>query len=104
MRRFFFIPFLMICLNIYAQQSKVLGDRCVTTSWGVVCPPRGGDIAVNSIGQLVCGKGQCIAQPITGQVQCSSEPRGFAAIDVIGMIKCEGECETAESSNCKKLN
>jgi hypothetical protein len=106
MLKIIFVPlfFLIFSLNLFAEQSRVLGDRCVTTSWGVVCPPRGGDIAVNYAGQLVCGKGQCVAQPLGGQVQCSKEPRGMAALDVLGWVKCEGDCEPADAANCKKLN
>ena len=102
-----FLIFYLITLNFYAfaGNPRIIGDRCANDFLGTpVCPPRGGDIAIDGIGQLVCGIGQCALNAPSGIIQCSKEPYGNAATDAIGIIKCSGGCESPSVNKCKKLN
>ena len=64
-----------------------------------VCAPPNGGISRDSIGRVVCGKGQCVKDRI-GRVACSTVPGGGAIPDSIGTPRCVGGCEEASEQNC----
>lgn len=72
---------------------------CITSIAGVVCPQPYGGIAVDSIGQILCGPGMCVKDGI-GRVICSSTPGGSVGVDSIGMIKCVGGCIAGSARYC----
>jgi hypothetical protein len=84
-----------------AQQAGVAGfSGCVYDPQNrIVCAPALGGIMENSRGQLVCGRGQCLADAF-GNISCSSEPGGYAIRDVLGAIRCTGGCEPATAERC----
>jgi hypothetical protein len=58
----------------------------------VVCSESpGGDAAVNGMGQVRRGAGQCVQNGM-GQVMCSSQPGGGAAVNGMGQAVCAGGC------------
>jgi hypothetical protein len=75
--------------------------ECVATSIGqVFCSPPNGGITINSIGQVLCGPGQCVTNSI-GQTLCSSQPGGGATINPLGGIVCVGGCVPGNPSLCQ---
>lgn len=53
-------------------------------------------------GAAVCGVGRCVMER-DGNVMCSTEPRGSAALDRYSQAVCTGGCEPAQASRCKPL-
>jgi len=64
-----------------------------------VCAPPNGGISEDSIGRVVCGKGQCVKNRI-GRIVCSTVPGGGAILDSIGTPRCVGGCEDASEQYC----
>lgn len=90
---FCFLPFFA-----YAQFAPV-SKACVRTISGVTCAAPLGGIGVDTIGSVLCGRGECAIDSI-GQVQCSKLPGGGAMSDAIGIVRCIGGCEPAKASYC----
>jgi hypothetical protein len=77
--------------------------RCVKDRYGDwLCSGPGGDAVININGNPVCGVGACV-KDVNGEFQCSTQPRGAAAMDVSSKPVCSGGCETASASRCTKL-
>ena len=68
---------------------------CAKNSMGeVICAPPGGGAAINSMGQVVTGRGGC-ARNNMGQVVCSDVPGSGAAVSGMGRVLTgPGECVT----------
>jgi len=76
------------------------GTECLRGGEKVFCPPANGSIATVRSGQVVCGRGECLADGRGGLV-CSAEPGGHAARDSSGSVVCTGGCEPASASVCE---
>src|SRR6266702_5759517 len=97
--RFLCVALVAASLLSSSTISAQLG-KCVLDSIGrPICAPPHGDIAVNSIGYAVCGRGHCVKDGID-RVFCAKEPGGGAIIDRIGRALCVGGCEEARESLC----
>ena len=82
-----------------AQQPRQGG--CLKTALGgIVCSMPSGGIAVNALGQIVCGPGQC-TQNALGQIVCSAQPGGYVAANALGQIVCTGGCVQASAQYCQ---
>ncbi len=84
---------LSVCSNAFAI--------CLQDNIGNVwCPkyPNGG-ITKNSIGDVVCGRGDCRVDA-TGNPQCSKATGGGADFDAMGNVVCVGGCESATKEQC----
>jgi len=99
-----FLRFLCVALGIIS----LLSSSTISAQFGKclldsvdrpICAPPHGDIAPNSIGYAVCGRGQCVKDGID-RVLCSKEAGGGAIIDRIGRVRCVGGCEEAKESLC----
>ena len=68
-------------------------DSCAIDSMGkVVCAPPVGGAAVDGMGQVVTGRGECVRNDM-GQVVCSDSPGGGAAVDAMGRVRTGvGQC------------
>ena len=93
--------FLAFCFLPYWSYAQVApaSNKCVQTISGVSCAAPLGGIGVDSIGSVLCGRGECAIDSI-GQVQCSKLPGGGALIDSIGIVRCVGGCEPAKPNYC----
>jgi hypothetical protein len=79
------------------------GSRCVKDRYGTwFCSSPGGDAALNRTGTPVCGAGRCVAD-IHGEIMCSTEPRGSAALDIYIKAVCTSGCAPALAENCQPL-
>lgn len=58
-----------------------------------------GEIHVDRMNQLVCGKGECRLDRL-GEFLCSKVEGGGAAEDAVGMVFCLGGCEPATPAYC----
>jgi hypothetical protein len=75
---------------------------CINDALGQpVCAPPNGSIAKDALGQPVCGLGQCMKN-VLGQFVCSSQPSGYAALNVLSQVVCTGGCEAASRSSCQR--
>jgi hypothetical protein len=75
---------------------------CKTDRTGeVVCSTAGGGIELNRYGDPICGPGYC-AKDRRGDIFCSNQPRGAAALDRYGNAACAGECVAATPQHCVK--
>lgn len=76
------------------------GGRCMADRNGNIhCSTPGGGIILDRYQTPVCGPGQCQANR-TGDIVCSSTPRGSAAVDRYGEIVCTGGCVPAAADAC----
>jgi hypothetical protein len=82
--------------------SDVFGhEGCLENSKGaVICPPPMGGIAKNSLGEILCGKGQCM-KTNSGSVQCSKQTGGYAYKDRLGRVVCTEGCEEGTEAMCQ---
>ena len=67
----------------------------------VRCSPADGGIFLDRYKNAVCGPGQCIVDRL-GEVMCSREARGSAALDRTGDAVCTGGCVRASADACVK--
>ncbi|MBG9390525.1 hypothetical protein [Caenimonas aquaedulcis] len=81
-----------------SAQSKCVKDRY--GDW--FCSARGGDARLDRYGEPVCGAGACVVD-IHGEVQCSTESHGTAAIDITSRAVCTAGCARATAGQCRKL-
>jgi hypothetical protein len=111
-----FGSFLALALSAAAQSTT---PGCVADRYGnVQCPPPGGSclkdihdevrcspadggIFLDRYKNAVCGPGQCIVDRL-GEVMCSREARGSAALDRTGDAVCTGGCVRASADACVK--
>jgi hypothetical protein len=78
-------------------------SRCVKDRYSAwFCSAPGGDAELNRIGTPVCGVGRCVTD-LHGEVMCSTEPRGSAAIDIHAKAVCTSGCAPALAENCQPL-
>jgi hypothetical protein len=78
-------------------------SRCVVDRYGDwYCSGAGGDATLNRTGAPVCGIGRCVAD-IHGEVMCSTEPRGAAALDRYSKAVCTTDCAPARADLCRPL-
>ncbi len=97
--RIFVVIVAMILAGIFTVASG--HDGCLENFLGaVICPPPMGGIAKTSLGEIVCGKGQCVKTKL-GSVQCSKQQGGYVYIDRLGHAVCTGGCEEGSSSMCQ---
>ena len=84
---------LLVCSNAFAV--------CLQDNIGNVWCPKypNGSIVKNSVGDVVCGKGDCRVDGI-GNVQCSKTTGGGADFDTMGSVVCVGGCEPATKDMC----
>jgi len=67
-------------------------DSCAIDSMGkVVCAPPVGGAAVDAMGRVRTGVGQCVRDNM-GQVIYSSQPFGSAAVNGMRQPVCQGGC------------
>lgn len=77
--------------------------RCIADRYGDwFCSGAGGDALLDRHGAPVCGAGRCVTD-ILGEVMCSVEKHGSAALDRYNKAVCTAGCEPAKASNCKAL-
>ena len=96
------VAFVATCLLCSASADE-LSNECKTNFVGrAVCPPTNGSIAKDALGNLVCGRGDCVMDAL-GNWKCSVQPGGHAGKDAIGLVRCTGGCESASSSYCETL-
>lgn len=89
----FFFIFLFVASSAYAA--------CMTDYFGkIICPkaPYTG-IAVDSLGKLKCGPGDCVKTLFSG-VMCSAMPGGAIAVNTLGQLVCQEGCVKASEENC----
>lgn len=73
---------------------------CIKDAYGkVYCAPLDGDAQRDDRGNAVCGTGHC-ARDRSGTILCSTVPRGGAATNSYGKVKCYKGCEPAASGRC----
>ena len=92
--------FIFFGVTSATAQESGQGGCLKTAIGGIVCSPPSGGIAVNTIGQIVCGPGQCTSNAI-GQIVCSAQPGGYVAANAIGQIVCTGGCIQASAQYCQ---
>jgi hypothetical protein len=94
------VTFIVVAGHAQAQQ---LGQgRCLEDFTGMFCPPPGGGIAKDGLGQVLCGPGECVRDGL-GRVLCSSQPNGYAGKDLLGTAQCIGGCVQGSQSYCQRL-
>ena len=77
--------------------------RCVQDRYGNwFCSAAGGDANIDRYGTPVCGAGACVKDR-RGDVQCSSQPRGNAALDTYGVAVCSSSCAPGTAQACTPL-
>jgi hypothetical protein len=77
--------------------------RCVQDRYGDWrCSAPGGGALLNRSGTPVCGVGRCVAD-LHGEVSCSTEARGSAALDRYRKAVCTAGCEAAREDRCTPL-
>ena len=92
----------IVIVTFLINPSNVLA-KCLTNAIGqTYCAPPGGGIVENAIGQMLCGRGQCVINAI-GQVKCSDRQFGNAIENSIGQIKCTGRCVPGNEFLCERL-
>lgn len=78
-------------------------SKCVKDRYGDwYCSGPGGDAALNIHGNPVCGVGACV-KDLHGELRCSTQPRGAAAMDITSKAVCTGGCDAASAARCAKL-
>lgn len=78
-------------------------SRCIVDHYGDWhCSASGGDAVLNRAGNPVCGVGRCVAD-LHGEVMCSREPRGGAALDRYSTAVCVSGCGPARAELCTPL-
>ncbi|MDR0577336.1 MAG: hypothetical protein LBI87_07335 [Candidatus Accumulibacter sp.] len=78
-------------------------SRCVRNHDGeIFCSTPGGGIEFDLYGVPVCGPGYCV-RGRSGDVVCSSQPRGPASTDQYGTPVCSVSCVPADKAACVKL-
>lgn len=77
--------------------------KCLTNKMGTVyCSSySSGGIALNSMDEPQCGKGECLKDSMDN-ILCSKKEGGGAAYDSMKNVKCLGGCEPASASMCEK--
>ena len=95
-----FLMIILLCMKFANAQQPIQGGCIRTTLGGAICSPPAGGIAVTSIGQILCGPGQCMTTTL-GDVVCSSQPGGYIAVNSIGQILCTGGCVNASAGYCQ---
>lgn len=108
--------FFLFLLLIGTQQIALAG--CETNRFGVVYCGRGdcakdkaGDVfcskylfghaRLDEHGNIVCGKGQCVASVKYPDYYCSTIESGAAMRNRQGEVKCYGGCEKASALMCE---
>lgn len=77
--------------------------RCVADRYGDwFCSGAGGDAVLDRNGGPVCGAGRCVTD-INGEVMCSVEKHGSAALDRYNKAVCTSGCAPAKASSCTAL-
>jgi hypothetical protein len=93
---------LVLLFSLFATSVAYAQGSCIQSSSGqVFCAPPGGGIGINSVGQVLCGPGQCVTNNLGGII-CSSQPGGAATISNMGQVVCVGGCVQANASYCQK--
>ena len=97
----------IICLFalFFAASAYFAGahDTCLNNSVGTTYCSKysGGGIVRDSLGQMYCGKGQCI-RTNAGRIRCSKVEGGKAVIKWSN-VKCQGGCEKGTKEMCVVL-
>ena len=108
--------FLFLIVLVCSQQSAMAA--CETDRAGVVYCGRGhcaqdkagnihcskylfGDAVLDDHGNVLCGKGQCVAGTKFKDYHCSTIESGGADRDRFGEVKCYGGCEKASVLMCE---
>lgn len=77
--------------------------RCVKDRYDYwFCSATGGDARLDRYGNPACGAGACVKDS-RGDLYCSIEPRGNAALDSSGNAVCSSRCVQATGSACRLL-
>ena len=77
--------------------------RCVADRYGDwFCSAAGGDAVLDRHGAPVCGAGRCVTD-INGEVMCSVDKHGSAALDRYNKAVCTSGCAQAKANSCKAL-
>jgi hypothetical protein len=83
-----------------AVQCGPAGSHCLKDMAGDVrCSPPDGGILLDRYKTPVCGPGRCLTNR-TGDVVCSSVPKGSAAININGDAVCTDGCVRASATVC----
>lgn len=106
-----------ILFSLCAPPAFAQGNSCVTDNHGrtrcappdsscatnrrgqVVCTTPGGGMMNDLYGELLCGPGACVVDR-QGNVVCSSQVRGGAALDQYGNAVCTGGCIAGKAELC----
>jgi hypothetical protein len=97
------VLFLAFVLTMSVAQAQQPGQgSCLQDFSGMFCPPPGGGIARDGLGQVLCGPGECVRDGL-GTVLCSSQPNGYAGKDRLGAARCIGGCVQGSQSYCQRL-
>lgn len=94
---------LSICLliSVAFADDRIADQHCKTAIGGqVICPPPGGSIAANALGNAVCGHGEC-QRNAAGVWMCAVEPGGHVGRTASGQVVCTGGCEPAAARLCE---
>ena len=113
------IAFALLTFVVASALAQSTTPGCVADRYGnVQCPPPGGSclkdihdevrcsppdggIFLDRYRNAVCGPGQCIVDRL-GEVMCSREAKGSAALDRTGDAVCTGGCVRASAASCAK--
>jgi hypothetical protein len=66
------------------------------------CSPSGGGVVYDRSRTPVCGAGACVTD-VNGNVMCSVQSRGSAALDRYSQAVCTGGCVAASAQSCSAL-
>ncbi len=91
-----------LLVSAVAVADNTLADRhCKTSIPGrVICPPPNGSIATDPLGNVVCGRGECLKNA-AGVWMCSIELGGHVGRNASGQVVCTGGCEPAAANTCE---
>ena len=74
--------------------------QCRQNRYGdVICSTPGGGIEINNYGDALCGPGNCVKDS-HGEIFCSTQSRGAAALDRYGKAVCSDSCVKAQTASC----
>jgi hypothetical protein len=63
---------------------------------------RNGSAVRTRDGRILCGRGECV-KTMRGEVFCSTVPEGAAQKDLMGVPRCEGQCEPGSAEYCEAV-
>ena len=94
---------ILLAMGFLFGNAIAFQPKCTKNSLGrIYCSGyTGGSIMLDSLGRIVCGKGECQKDSL-GRIQCSKMPGGGVATDSLGRIVCAHGCERASSNMCVK--